>query len=290
MTGSHAHRRRVVAGAGAALALFGASLAAAMPLRHVPRYRYYALYRTDPGAHRLIGTIEYTWEHRESFLFEVVLETRNGRQYPFDRGLAGAAMPHVAAAGHSTPGCHTAVACGDARSGTMPIHVNIPVWFDYVFATRDAVVTVDLSRSPDKHWAFKEITGDARVTGRLHGVLPGDGDGTSVGAVGFEVQRVGDISHPGGRYGSVAIATVPVDPTPGYGSTGSARLDGEQAYTEGDGRLNGRMWHATGWNLGPTEWRLHGDLTAVGYGGGPTLVVYDLPDPKAMRTLFRGRG
>ena len=288
MTQHRGHLRRLVAGAGAALALVGGSLAAAAPRAHVPTYRYYALYRTDARAHRIIGTLHYTYLHSEASAMEVVLETRKGRQYPFDRGSLGPGAPlYASAAGHTTPACDD-VACTLAPLASSSIYVDIPVWFDYLVATRDATVTLDLSQSPDKHWAFKEITGDARVTGRLHVLMPGDGEGESVSVPGGQVQRIRDFAHPGGRYGSVALARMPYDPL-GVTNIGSAQLDGGQAYMEGVSRLGGRRWEVCGWTLRPTTWRLHGDLTAVGYGGGPTMLVYDLPDPKAMRAMFRGR-
>lgn len=290
MTRGRAPRRRVVAGAGAALALLAGSPSAARPFEHVPAYRYYMVTRTDTKPHAIRGSFHYEMTHHEAFAIDWVLATYQGRQYVFDQGWV-MYSPHADAAvgGQATPTCMPSAVCTvDRASVTHPVHVPFPVFLDYVIVTRDTVLTVDLSKSPDKHWKVTELKGDPRVTGQVHVRMPSDGDVTSVTVGGWTFQQLRDIGYPGGRYGSIAMGIAPYHPlTYGLTTMGSARLDGGQKYTQDLDTIEGNTFYVSGWSPGPTTWRLHGDRTTVATGGGPVMYVYDLPEPKALKAYLR---
>jgi len=256
----------------------------------VPVYRYYAVTRTDSNPHAIHAAYRVDWTDDESFAIEWVLETLRGRQYVFDNGaLLYSPYLDVTAGGDQMLTCTDDTVCAPTSGAvTTDLHVGFPVWFDYLIVTRDAVVSVDLSKSPDKHWKFTELKGDPRVTGKVHVLLPKDGDVTNVNVGRYTVQRLTDISYPGGRYGSIAMGLAPWAPY-GVTSVGYARLDGGQNYVQNLTRLEHEIWHVTSSSPGPTTWRLHGDLVTAGLGTGPMLFVYDMPDPKALRAYLRKR-
>jgi hypothetical protein len=254
--------------------------------------RYWHIGRIDTLAHPIAATVVTTVRSREAVAYSWVVSNTGGRRAAFDIGaIYGYTVWPTAGSGDvATPRCLDAAGCTDDIEMREDILIEVPVRLDYFIATQDADVDIRLSAESRKHWRVKELTGPASVTGSLRLVLPEDGTVTTVEAGSIAVQRLQHAEAPGGRYGSLSLATKPMR----YSSSvptavGFADVTGGVSWVNDRHRLDTTHDYVVGYADKPTTWIVNGDLISAGARTGPVLAVYDLPSPAALAAYMRRR-
>lgn len=298
--------RRVCAVAVCALLAFPGAVpvAAARPGRSCwpDEARVWHIRRQGTAPHALEATLHITATGEHFKLLVVAAETRNGRwskiaAVQFTEG-GGGAYPYIYggdAAPVTSPDRPSAVpaACDGQIGGkfdwTIVPKRGKPTTHDWFVATVQGKVTMSLNSG----WTVTELKPDSGANLRIY--RNDDGDGAGAAASGYSIEHFTGVTADGGRYGSLAHASLPCaplgalapDPT-GRQATGwgaATLLGGDSTpFSVHDRYLKCDGYDIDGFGAATaaTKWNLQGE--AIGKSVVPNrLTILDFPKPNRGR-------
>lgn len=259
-----------------AAAVLVAPTADATPLPPAPATVWVA-HRVSPHARQVQLNANFNWDRRSGRVTYAAVKMVNGRPRPYDAMTFDAPLSDGPAAYHdgASYGCYAGSVCQvTGEGGITDFNVMAPPTSEQpdriYLAVSGLTAEVQLVDSPG--WRLTRTAMRVRYVTSDTG-----GTATGVQVLGEHVERFGKATLPGGRRGSIAVATPPCRPLHRVGvyreGHGTATLTGGTVAQSFDCRAN--LHDLTAAADRATTWTFSGDV--VGTAMGTTrLAVIDL--------------